>query len=195
MMEYTIEKRTDNVTWYRLKDKNAKKESLLIEISECENQGGKNALPVLWYKNGYVDRVLGTYLCIDTYCTDSEGNCWGMYNPQVKLSDDCKRQVINFDWMFENTEENKMKLVNEAIRLFETAQGKSSTEIKLEKIYQFANDHNLTVYKEVPKDWTIENAVTYPKGSTRVTKGKFFIRDVNGKLVKNPEYKEGLLIL
>lgn len=118
-MKYTTEKITDWTTWYRITEPNTKGETLLIEIVECENHRGKNALPVLWKKHGFINRVLNTYLSVKTYCTDAEGMCRGKYNPQHKLSDDGKRVVINFDWMFENTEENKQKLINEIIRLFE----------------------------------------------------------------------------
>lgn len=193
-MEYTIEKRSNTRTLYNVIDQNSKKETLSIEIVECKNLGGNNALPVLWQKNGYIDRVLDTYLCLDVYCYDSEAMCWGRYNPQVKLSEDGKRQVINFDWMFEATEENKLKLVNESIRLFEAAQGKSATELKLEKIYKFAEDRNLDIYTEIPEGWEVENAMTYPIGSTKIYVGKLFMRNGSNKLVKNQDYREALLI-
>ena len=102
MVKYTVEKRAGNITHYHVTEANRKGEKLLIELSECENSGGKNALPVLWKKSGYIDRVLDTYICCHTYVTDSEGNCYGRYNPQNKLSDDGKRMVVNFEYMFEN---------------------------------------------------------------------------------------------
>lgn len=120
MMNYVTEK-SGIITEVRVTDKNAKGETLVIELSECTNSGGKNALPVLWKKQGYIDRILDTYICVSTYVTDTDGHCWGRYNPQVKLSEDKKRSVINFDWMFENTEENKQKLIDECIRLFENS--------------------------------------------------------------------------
>lgn len=189
-IKYTVEKKTETVTWINVTNKNAKGETFVIELIECENPNCKESLPVLWKKHGFIDRVLDTYLCIHTYCTDSEGMCRGAYNPQTKLSDDGKRHVINFDWMFENTEENKQKLINEAIRLFESATGKSATEIKLEKIYAFAKEHNLDVYESIPEGYEEFNAMTYPSGCTRIVKGKKFFRDKNGKLALNPNYKE-----
>jgi hypothetical protein len=121
-MKYTTEKVTDWTTRYHITEPNKKGEKLMVEIVECKNHGGKNALPVLWKKHKFMDRVLETYLSVHTYCTDTNGQCWSRYNPQHKFSDDEKRVVINFDWMFENTEENKQKLLDEIIRLFESAE-------------------------------------------------------------------------
>lgn len=143
MMKYTVEKGPGTATWIYVTEHNQKDESLTIELAECDNPGGKKSLPYLWYKAGYTNKILDTYLCIHTYCRDSEGNCYGRYNPQIKRSDDGKRDVINFDWMFENTEENKQKLINESIRLFESAKGKSATQEKMERCEKYANEKNL----------------------------------------------------
>lgn len=195
MMNYTIEKYTEHLTKIYITEKNGKDESLMIELSECTNPGGKNSLPYLWHKAGYTDKILDTYLCIHTYCTDSEGGCFGRYNPQEKRSDDGKRNVINFDWMFENTEENKQKLINEVIRLFESATGKSATEIKLEKIHQFANKRGLNVYTEIPEGWKENFAMTFPSGCTRIVNGeRFFKHDSAGKLTVNSNYKEAVYV-
>ena len=78
MMKYTIEKGNGSLTWIYITEPNRKEETLTIELSECKNLGGKNALPYLWHKAGYTDKILDTYLCIHTYCTDSEGNCYGL---------------------------------------------------------------------------------------------------------------------
>lgn len=114
MGRYRVEQITDTRTRYHVLHKNDKGESLLIEITECEGTS-----PRLWFKMGYIDHLLKSYLSLVTYCTDSEGGCWGRYNPQIKPSADGKRNVINFDWMFENTEENKQRLIDECIRLFD----------------------------------------------------------------------------
>lgn len=195
MMKYTVEKGNGGLTWLYVTEPNQKAETLTIELVECENPGGKNSLPYLWYKAGYTDRILDTYLCVHTYCTDSEGGCFGRYNPQEKRSDDGKRNVINFDWMFENTEENRQKLINEVIRLFESATGKSATEIKLEKIHQFANKRGLDIYTEIPEGWKENFAMTFPSGCTRIVNGeRFFKHDNAGKLTVNPNYKEAVYI-
>ena len=107
---------------------------IIIELNKCEDCNLQNSLPKLWKKQGYIDRVLETYWGIQTYVTDAEGNSFGRYNPQHKLSEDGKRIVINFEWMFEATPENKERLINEVYRLFSSAKGLTATEEKNNKI-------------------------------------------------------------
>ena len=174
-----------SITWIHVTESNKKEETLTIELSECINPGGKNSLPYLWHKAGYTDKVLNTYLCIHTYCTDSEGNCYGIYNPQTKRSEDGKRNVINFDWMFENTEENKQKLINETIRLFESATGKSATQEKMEKCEKFASENDLDIVTEKPEGWHELLGIKSPIGSVVITDRKSF---------KQKDYKRALLV-
>ena len=134
MMNYTIEQMAEKRWFYTFTNTNKKSESLIIELSKCEDSSYKNSLPKLWYKNGYTDKVLESYWSIQTYVKDSEGQSYGRYNPQHKLSEDTKRSVINFDWMLEATEENKEKLIDEVYRIFSVATGESATEKKHRKI-------------------------------------------------------------
>ena len=185
MSKYTVEKCCGSITLFHVTEPNEKGETLLIELSECENSGGKNSLPALWKKSGFIDRVLDTYISIHTYVTDSEGNCYGRYNPQTKLSDDGKRNVINFDWMFENTEENKQKLIDECIRLFENATGKSATEEKMEKCEAYAKENDLEIVNEKPDGWHELLGIYTPSGSVVIT---------NRKTFKQKEYKRALYV-
>lgn len=185
MMKYTMEKGASSQTWIYVTESNQKEETLTIELLECTNPGGKNSLPYLWYKAGYTSKVLDTYLCIHTYCRDSEGNCYGRYNPQTKRSDNGKRNVINFDWMFENTEENKQKLINEAIRLFELATGKSATQEKMEKCEQYASENDIDIVTEKPEGWHELLGVASPVGSIVIT---------DRKSLKQKDYKKALFV-
>lgn len=186
MMNYTIEKYTEHLTKIYITEKNGKDESLMIELSECTNPGGKNSLPYLWYKAGYTDKILDTYLFVDTSCTDSEGNCYHRYNSQTKRSDDGKRNVINFDWMFENTEENKQKLINECIRLFESTTGKSATQEKMEKCEKYADENGLKIImNEKPEGWHELFGIASPAGSVVITDRKTF---------RQKDYKMALLV-
>ena len=185
MSKYTVEKGCGSLTLIHVTEPNEKGETLLIELSECTNPGGKNALPVLWKKHGFIDRVLETYICIHTYVTDTEGNCFGRYNPQTKLSDDGKRHVINFDWMFENTEENKQKLIDECIRIFESATGKSATQEKIEKCEAYAKENDLEIVNEKPDGWHELLGIYTPSGSVVIT---------NRKTFKQKEYKRALYV-
>lgn len=184
-MNYTVEKGCGNITKFYITEKNKKDESLMIELVECTNSGGKKSLPYLWHEAGYTDKVLDTYLSIHTSCTDSEGNCYIRYNPQIKKSDDGKRNVINFDWMFENTEENKQKLINEVIRLFGSATGKSATREKMERCEKYASENGLDIMTEKPDGWNELLGISSPAGSVVIT---------NRKTFKQNDYKRALLV-
>ena len=98
--------------------KNDKGEHIIIEVSHCDDPGGRGSLPALWQKNGYTSERLATYWSVDTYVYNEAGDCYRAYNPQEKLSDDRKRYVINFKWMFTATEANFEKLLKETLRRF-----------------------------------------------------------------------------
>ncbi len=119
MRKYTVENRSKYTELITFDELNIKGEKIQLEIVKCTNPGGIHALPYLWKKNGFTDKILDTWLSIDTYATEDggKGSCWGRYNPQIRLSDDGKRHVINFDWMLEATEENREKLIAEVERL------------------------------------------------------------------------------
>ena len=178
--EFTVEQSAEKVWWYKFTEQNAKGETFTIELSKRTNCGGSHALPVLWHKNGMIDRVLETYWSIETYATDTEGNCYGRYNPQHKLSEDGKRAVINFNWMFETTEENKEKLLNEVFRLFSTATGETATEKKIRKVKEFANKNNIELLTEIPNGWKDIGGFTAPIGSTWISNSESF-KDRNRK--------------
>lgn len=115
--QYTVEKMSGTRSLYTFTEKNDKGELIQFELTACMNDGDKNYLGRLWKKNGYIDRVLPSYICVNTYVTAENGDCAGYYNPQHKRSDDGKRRTINFDWMLEATEENTQKLIDEIYRL------------------------------------------------------------------------------
>ena len=191
MMQYEIEEpKGFGSTWIKVIGKNAKQETLTIEIVHCEHPGGKNSLPYLWYKNGWTDKVMETYISCHTYVHDSEGSCFGIYNPTTKSSDDGKRSVINFDWLLEDTEENRKQIIEACIELFESATGKSATEKKIEHVMEFAKERGLEVVSEMPKGWRKNPFMIDPYGAVTIDNGKPFF--ANHK--RNPEYKRMLLM-
>lgn len=182
--EYIIKQSAETVWWYTFTEPNAKGEKLVIELCKCEDCPSKNSLSKSWKQHGFIDRVLETYWSIHTYVTDTEGMCYGRYNPQTKLSEDGKRCVINFDWMFEATEENKEKLIDEVYRIFSTATGETATEEKQRKVREYAKQHNIEVLTELPEGWFDLGYCTAPIGSTYVGNMKPSIRtlrDINRK--------------
>ena len=188
---YVVSQSAPTVFWLTFNEKNKKSETLTIELSLCKDDPTyKNSLPKLWYKNGYIDRVLETYWSIGTYVTDSEGRQWGKYNPQNKLSDDGKRMVINFDWMLEATEENREKLINEVYRIFSEATGKSATEEKIEHVKEFAKNNNIEVAEEIPEGWIKVNYATDPAGSVSICNMKPSI-----KAIRDGSFQRKLLLV
>lgn len=135
--KYEIQETDYGVTWINVLQKNSRGETIKICITECKNRGGKHALPVLWYQAGYTKKIFKTYLCVDTYVYDSEGECRGDYNPTVLPSG----IALDFTWLFENTPDNKQKLIDECLRRFEAASGPSATELNTEEIRKFAKEN------------------------------------------------------
>ena len=107
MSKYTIEKGAGSTTWIHVTDKNKKEETLLIELLVCDRgDHDKKKFPEKW-------------LSVHTYVTDSEGHCRGAYNPTIEPYKHGMK--IKDDMIFEATEENKQKLIDECIRIFESA--------------------------------------------------------------------------
>lgn len=119
--------------YFTFKDKNAKNEDVKVELSICENPGGKNSLPEIWKKKGYTNKVLQSWWGVTVYVTDSENNCRGDYNPQSKW--DGKRNIIDFDFMLDATQENADRIINEIRkRAFSLPCVPETIEIKGEEI-------------------------------------------------------------
>lgn len=107
---------------YTLEKENKKGEKIIIELSKCfYDNKNKNSLPNLWKKHGYTSHLYNSVIWVDCEVTDKKGNAKRKYEPTSKLSEDKNRLVINFDWMFEVSEENEKKLLKETIRRFEEA--------------------------------------------------------------------------
>lgn len=95
-------------------------ERFQIEITTCEHdRKNKHDMMNIWKKEGYIENFLATHLNVSTYYTDIGGRCWGYYNITEKLSEDGRRNVIDFDYILEATEENEMYLVGQCIRMME----------------------------------------------------------------------------
>ena len=118
-IKYEVIKNGKSNTFYKFKEKNKLGENLTVEISETyPNNTSTNSLPNLWKQHGFTNKLYDNYLNVDCYVTDKNGTCWGKYNPTEKLADDKKRNVINFDYMLEVSEENKNFLLDKIYKLF-----------------------------------------------------------------------------
>ena len=101
--------------------------------------------------------------------------------------------ALDFTWLFENTPDNKQKLIDECLRRFEAASGPSATELNTEEIRKVAKENGLELFEKLPDGWKITSKFA-PRGSVRIAKGSFIMRADDGKLIANPEYREALLI-
>lgn len=91
-----------------------------IVVHKCEHDlKSKHDLMNLWKKEGFISETLPTHICIDTYYTDCNNNCYGWYNITHKRSEDGKRTVVNFDYLREWNEGNIKELVAECVRMCE----------------------------------------------------------------------------
>lgn len=115
MKNYTL-KKENGADWYTFNQPNNKGETMQVELTHCEGYG-ENSLPYIWFKKGWTDRQINKYLHCKTYVETDKG-CFGLYNPQVKRSDDGKRLVNNFEWILEDTAENTELLINEIKKRF-----------------------------------------------------------------------------
>ena len=177
-----VQVQNDNyfVGWFDAKKKNQKGESLTIELN-MNRRGNrkKNECPEKW-------------LSIHTYVTDSEGNCTGAYNPTLEPYEHGYK--LKDDMFLSATKENAEKLLEMIYNLFMSATGKSATEIKMEKIQKFAKERGIEIYTTIPEGWEENPSTCYPAGCRRIVNGKRIWKHENGKLQKNPEYREAVLV-
>lgn len=96
---------------YTFCEKNGKGETIVFDLSHCENHGGPHYIPKMWKRAGLIDRVLQTWIAVDVYVHDSAGNERKDYDPTVASG-----RRINFVWMIEDTDENREKIIAEIYR-------------------------------------------------------------------------------
>lgn len=105
-----VEEMAPKIRYYVDLGNNHLDENILVEVSVCENDESKYALPKLWKKNGFMDHELKTWIHLMVYVTDPSGLCHGKYNPTEKGG------KIDFQWMLEAKPENLEKLLTEVER-------------------------------------------------------------------------------
>lgn len=105
------------IGYFEYPKENKKGEKIVVEVNCCYNENTPHSLPVIWFKNGWTKKLILNYIDVRSYVYDKDGNCSGMYD-FVKLSEDGKRRVIDFDWVLEQTTDNLEKMVREMLRKF-----------------------------------------------------------------------------
>lgn len=89
------------------------KDGECIEVELSRIRAESSSIMNSWVKNGSIPKALPTWWSIDVYATDKDGNCYGRYNPQELP----KSHKINFGWVLEGTEENRIKILEKIERL------------------------------------------------------------------------------
>lgn len=84
---------------------------LRIVAHRCTSDPGPHGLMKLWKKHGYITKELDTYICVDTYHDEDETHCVRKYDATFKRDAKTGRNVINFDYLLEWTEENIIGIV------------------------------------------------------------------------------------
>ena len=89
--------------------------------------------------------------------------------------------------MFEATEENREKLINEVYRLFSSAKGETATEEKHRKIKEYAEQKGIDIYKTIPQGWgKLNGCLTAPLGTVWISNMESF---------KSGKRKKGILLV
>lgn len=81
------------------------------------DEKSKSDLMNIWVKAKKLPKFIKHRLTVETYATNEKGDCHGYYNPTIKVNDSKIRLVINFNWVLEDTETNRQKIIDEVIRL------------------------------------------------------------------------------
>lgn len=189
-MRYEFSKKADG-KWIKSLGTNKRGESLEFCISVCVNPKGKHSLPNLWYQYGWTPKAYNTYLACRTYVTDSEGRCRQDYNPTI----DNETRTLDFEWVLEADEGNENMLIDEVLRRFESAEGKSATEIRMEKIHKYADENNLEMVFELPDGWKTLYQMDAPYGTCVIGNVKSTFKKVGDKYIINPDYKRKLYVV
>ena len=109
----SVETISPYTTRYAFAPRTAAGETLVVDFTRCESTNSAGDPAHLWHKNGYTARVMPTHWAVSTYATDANGQCWGRYNPTVKPN----THKLDFDWVLEATNDNRVALLNEIMRL------------------------------------------------------------------------------
>lgn len=114
-----VEEMAKNHRWFIYIEPNENDLEFLIELTFCyPDKESRNRMPYLWFKHGFIDRVLEDYFIIQTFVTTEKG-CFGGVNPTVKKREN--RNVFNFENMIEITEENVKKIIEMTVKEYKAS--------------------------------------------------------------------------
>lgn len=108
----TIEEMAGEVgrrTRYTFHELNNQNEQIIVELSHINCEG---SLFKIWKEKKYISKYLKSWISIDTYVINEDGQCFGKYNPQHTAS-----HKINFDWVLKDTKQNRQKILTKIAEL------------------------------------------------------------------------------
>jgi hypothetical protein len=107
-------------------------DNFIVEVSTSKNDHSRHSLAKHWKKHGYTTKEFETWLNVSTYYYDEKGNCYGYYNPTVKIQigKNFCHPVIDFDYLLEATPENEKYLVCECIKAMLRDEKRKIEEVK-----------------------------------------------------------------
>lgn len=100
-------KTVGNRTRYTFTNTNDKSEEIMVELTRCYCSE-QYSLGRIWKEKQWISEDLETWIYVDVYVTDTDGNCWGKYNPQHT-----REGKVDFKWVLEDTPANRQKILTE----------------------------------------------------------------------------------
>ena len=123
MENFILDKESCLTLWYNYNGKNKKGETLVVSLSPVADEGDNNIMKI-WREKGNIPKTQMSWWHLNVYVYDKE-DCRNRYNPQTEYHIIIHNgniiksyPQINFNWVLEANEENKVKLLNEVERLF-----------------------------------------------------------------------------
>ena len=120
MGQFILDKESGLTLWYNYNGKNRKGETLTVSLCPVAD----NDIMKAWRREGNIPKTQMSWWALNVYAYDKEG-CWGRYNPQTEYHIVIRNGKVireypslNFNWVLEANEGNKVKLLNEVERLF-----------------------------------------------------------------------------
>lgn len=104
-------------SWYESTCPNHKGESLTVEVDTIDGGDGHDGwLLTEWAERGYIKHMASAWNT-NVYVREPDGKTTQAYNPQIKQSGE-----IDFGWILERTEANRLALLVEILKRFGKAE-------------------------------------------------------------------------
>lgn len=128
-IKYEVEQRAESCWQIDFTSERGEKISVEFDKSVTPEKLTKSNLMYIWVKEGYLPELLPSRWVVRVYAYEENGFCYGWYNPTIKEEfyreyncerkdyEEKSRNVINFDWVLEATEQNAKKIFAEIFKM------------------------------------------------------------------------------